>query len=287
MLCRHMSIWFPFDHDSRRFPMFAGKFHHLFIIEQGESLGLYEVFPDVWLGVHRKGMRRTTIKQNIAYWSIWRIRDFQWFRCCTYQALALCFVARIFRCRIIDGEIPCAVFMNSHNGSQIATSVTVIRGWPNGDQLVIEHVLVPLLHQLMGTSNQLQIIDVVELIFNQANRGVHEINCSPLSRHSRQKANLPHAGWPPNSQFHRDRTTLNLRKDSKESLWHRKNSSFIPQNAPSWGISWARDNVRMESRVRISGDSPPCTQRVVPSMICQRVRKNFWRVLSTFATNCS
>jgi hypothetical protein len=44
-----------------------------------------------------------------------------------------------------------------------------------------------------------------------------------------------------------------------------------PQKAPSCGISWARDNTRIWSSVRISGESPPCTQSVSPSIIYSKV----------------
>ena len=38
------------------------------------------------------------------------------------------------------------------------------------------------------------------------------------------------------------------------------------QNAPLWGISVLRSIVRIWSRVRIDGDSPPWTQRISPSI---------------------
>lgn len=41
-----------------------------------------------------------------------------------------------------------------------------------------------------------------------------------------------------------------------------------PQNAPSCGISCARARIRIWSRVQMSGESPPCTHRVSPSIIC-------------------
>lgn len=43
---------------------------------------------------------------------------------------------------------------------------------------------------------------------------------------------------------------------------------YIPQKAPSCGISCARDKTRIWSSVRISGDRPPWTQSVSPSIIC-------------------
>lgn len=40
------------------------------------------------------------------------------------------------------------------------------------------------------------------------------------------------------------------------------------QKAPSWGTSWARGMMRIWSSVRISGERPPCTQRMEESIIC-------------------
>jgi hypothetical protein len=41
-----------------------------------------------------------------------------------------------------------------------------------------------------------------------------------------------------------------------------------PQNGPSCGISWHLWRVRIWSRLRMSGESPPWTQSTDPSMIC-------------------
>lgn len=38
------------------------------------------------------------------------------------------------------------------------------------------------------------------------------------------------------------------------------------QNAPLWGISWLRSMVRIWSRVLMSGERPPCTQRICSSI---------------------
>lgn len=38
------------------------------------------------------------------------------------------------------------------------------------------------------------------------------------------------------------------------------------QNAPLWGISWFLSMVRIWSRVLMSGESPPCTQRICSSI---------------------
>ena len=46
-----------------------------------------------------------------------------------------------------------------------------------------------------------------------------------------------------------------------------ENRRDAPQNAPSCGISCAREITRIWSSVRMSGERPPCTQRTEPSMI--------------------
>ena len=53
---------------------------------------------------------------------------------------------------------------NVENGSDISASVAVVGGRPDCNQvLVFEPVFESIHHQLMGSSNQLNIIDVVEL----------------------------------------------------------------------------------------------------------------------------
>lgn len=42
------------------------------------------------------------------------------------------------------------------------------------------------------------------------------------------------------------------------------------QNAPLWGISWLRSMVRIWSKVLMSGERPPCTQRICSSINCGR-----------------
>ena len=50
--------------------------------------------------------------------------------------------------------------------------------------------------------------------------------------------------------------------------WYmREGGSDSPQNAPSWGISCPLESTRIWSNVRTSGESPPCTHSVVPSII--------------------
>lgn len=53
--------------------------------------------------------------------------------------------------------------VENHDGCDVSASVAVIWSAPDGDEVLIEMVLVPLHHKLMGTCNQRQIINVIEL----------------------------------------------------------------------------------------------------------------------------
>merc|ERR1712045_179755 len=46
------------------------------------------------------------------------------------------------------------------------------------------------------------------------------------------------------------------------------------QNAPLWGTSWFLSIKRIWSSVRISGESPPCTQRTCSSMRAATVKRS-------------
>lgn len=57
------------------------------------------------------------------------------------------------------------IFSNLTDRSQVATPVAVVGGTPHGhDVLVGEMVFVALVHQLMGTGNQGEVIDMAELV---------------------------------------------------------------------------------------------------------------------------
>lgn len=56
------------------------------------------------------------------------------------------------------------ILVDVQDWSNIATSVAVVRSRPYGDQvLVSEPIFETIHHKLMGSSNQLQIVDMVEL----------------------------------------------------------------------------------------------------------------------------
>lgn len=65
--------------------------------------------------------------------------------------------------RVVRLEGRLAVAVDLHDTGQIATSVAVIWRGPDRDERVVKHVLVPLLDELVGSSDQFERVDVVEL----------------------------------------------------------------------------------------------------------------------------
>lgn len=159
--------------------------------------------------------------------------------------------------------------MYGHDWSFVSATVTVVRGWPDSDKLFVEHVFVSFLYQLMGTGNEVERIDMVELDENTMNKKIrnteYDTNLLDYTRSkkptSSSRTNCPVFDiiWIRPHQICKA-YCYKLAEDH-HIRWS------VPQNEPSWGISWALDNVRIESNVRMSGERPPCTQRVVPSMI--------------------
>lgn len=63
-----------------------------------------------------------------------------------------------------DLEVSVQLIVQGQNGCNVTTTVAVVWRRPHGHQVVLgEHVLEALLHKLMGTANQLQIIDLAKL----------------------------------------------------------------------------------------------------------------------------
>jgi len=61
------------------------------------------------------------------------------------------------------------VFIELQDGSNVATAIAVVGSGPDGDEVLLrEHVLEALLHQLMGTTHQLQSIDVAKFCCDPA-----------------------------------------------------------------------------------------------------------------------
>lgn len=53
--------------------------------------------------------------------------------------------------------------MDSHDGSHVPATIAIIWRRPNCDELLVEHVFVPFLHELMSAGYQVERVDVVEL----------------------------------------------------------------------------------------------------------------------------
>lgn len=63
-----------------------------------------------------------------------------------------------FRDRLEDDEIPIGMLIEIEEGSLVVHAVAVVGSRPESDQLLIEPVDVPLLHQLMGSHDQGKIV---------------------------------------------------------------------------------------------------------------------------------
>lgn len=59
--------------------------------------------------------------------------------------------------------LPCVDVLKHHDGGDVAAPVTVVGGGPHSHQLLVKHELVALVHQLMGPTDQFQVVDVNEL----------------------------------------------------------------------------------------------------------------------------
>lgn len=81
----------------------------------------------------------------------------------TYKSSALRLISGILWCSIIYSETPGSIIVERHDRRHVSTAITIIRRRPDGDQLLVEHVLVAFLHQLMCASDKGERIDVVEL----------------------------------------------------------------------------------------------------------------------------
>ena len=74
--------------------------------------------------------------------------------------LALC----AFGDGLKDDEVSVGVLVQTQQGSLVVHAVAVVGGGPERDQLFVEPVDVPLLHQLVGSHDQRQIVQQVEVI---------------------------------------------------------------------------------------------------------------------------
>ena len=68
------------------------------------------------------------------------------------------------RCRFKDLEVRRAMFVEFHDGSDIAASVAIVWCRPHRDELLVEHVLESLHDQLVGARDHVDVVGVVELL---------------------------------------------------------------------------------------------------------------------------
>ena len=67
-----------------------------------------------------------------------------------------------------DLEVEAQLLVNTENGGNVAAAVAVVRGGPDGDQVLVrEHELVALLNQLVSAAYQGKIVNVGELGVDQ------------------------------------------------------------------------------------------------------------------------
>jgi hypothetical protein len=74
----------------------------------------------------------------------------------------------LLRCGVEDLEVRRPMLVELHDRGDVAASVAVVRRRPHGHQLLVEHVLVALHHQLMGARDHVDVVRVVELLDNVA-----------------------------------------------------------------------------------------------------------------------
>lgn len=74
-------------------------------------------------------------------------------------------------------ELITQVLVHLHYRRHVTTTITVVRSRPHCHQLLIEHELVALHHQLVRTTQQLQIVRLVELTINS-----HTIHLTSFTR---------------------------------------------------------------------------------------------------------
>ena len=66
-----------------------------------------------------------------------------------------------------DLEVVLALLVDLHDGRYITTAVAVVRSGPDGDKVgILEPKLEAIHNKLMGASNKIQVVDVVELCSN-------------------------------------------------------------------------------------------------------------------------
>lgn len=65
--------------------------------------------------------------------------------------------------RVVGDEVALQILVHLHNRSDVTAAIAVVRGGPHGDELVVEHPLVALHHQLMRSAHHIEIVVRVKL----------------------------------------------------------------------------------------------------------------------------
>lgn len=149
------------------------------------------------------------------------------------------------RCRFEDLVISLQIFIEFENTGDITTLIIVVWRRPDRRQLFTEHILVPLHHQLVRSTNQRHPIDFVELIY-----GILPEQIASSSIGSRPAI---------------DRVYMSSKVPSGSD-------QSRSQIAPSCGISLILSKLLISSMVLILGDKPPCTQKILSSTMAEIVR---------------
>lgn len=68
------------------------------------------------------------------------------------------------RGRVVGDEVALQILVHLHNRSDVTAAIAVVRGGPHGDELVVEHPLVALHHQLMRSAHHIEVVVRVELL---------------------------------------------------------------------------------------------------------------------------
>ena len=137
------------------------------------------------------------------------------------------------------------MLVDFQDGGQVIAAVAVVGGAKDGYHLIVVFVGITLVHKLVRPRNHLQLVSVVELLCDVLNiKALFTIpNRNPAPR------GLSLYPWT-----------------SSGSLQTKS------QPAPFSGISCTLGMARISSRVLAEGDSPPCMQKIYPSMTAVRGR---------------
>ena len=65
--------------------------------------------------------------------------------------------------RVVGDEVALQILVHLHNRSDVTAAIAVVRGGPHGDELVVEHPLVALHHQLMRSAPHIAVVVRVKL----------------------------------------------------------------------------------------------------------------------------